>query len=693
MISICVLNGCVPFLNEIRSQAEWENRVTENNQKGYDLIENGKYEEAIPYLDEAVKYVYKLEPGVVDLDHEIELSELMDSPFNNLSWAYNELREFDKSLENIEKSLLILPNTDVEYVNKGNALYGLNRYDEALINYDRAIALEKTDKSAYYGKGMIFYDRQQYQDALKQFDTYLTYDDNDMDALEMKIYSHIRLGETKEALAVADDVIGRNSDQYEAYEMMADVLEETGDFEEIKKQLEFMSKKFPDRMDVYVRMINTYSAIGKQDEALSSYARAVKKDKSNIEVQNAMGSVYMNKSMYVEALTYYDKAVNISPRDETANINKLRALYSGKRNLQCVAFGAKAMKYQKDSSNIAWYTGKCNMELGNYEEAIGNFQSVIDKDENDDEAYANIAYAQLMLENNGEAEKYSAKSLSLYSDNSLAQYIKDALRERSRPLGQQIKKFFEEQYLYGDGKDEERDKILSKLDDANVTTKQIAEIIDRAKKRDDRFTFTLYGEVYDQVMMGSGNEIKFEDQGDIAYFRIVDFNANTDDAFIEKIDGISDTPKKTLVIDLRGNTGGVTDSANNMLDVLLPDYVTSTLIYKDGYTDSYYSDASHVDFKKIFILVDENTASAAELLTLGLKTYLKNVTVIGRNTFGKGVGQRVFEDKSNKIMVFVVNHYWNVKQNNIMNSHIKPDIYIKGNSLESFMKPVKASIK
>lgn len=63
--------------------------------------------------------------------------------------------------------------------------------------------------------------------------------------------------------------------------------------------------------------------------------------------------------------------------------------------------------------------------------------------------------------------------------------------------------------------------------------------------------------------------------------------------------------------------------------------------------------------------------------------------MVGRETFGKGVGQRVFEDKREQVAVYVVNHYWNVMQNNVSNTRITPDIRVKGNALESFMKQVK----
>jgi C-terminal processing protease CtpA/Prc len=74
---------------------------------------------------------------------------------------------------------------------------------------------------------------------------------------------------------------------------------------------------------------------------------------------------------------------------------------------------------------------------------------------------------------------------------------------------------------------------------------------------------------------------------------------------------------------------------------------------------------------------------------LGLKTYINNVTIIGDNTYGKGVGQLVFEDKSRKLMVFLVNHFWNVREQNIKETGITPDIHIISDDLNDYLDIIK----
>ena len=98
---------------------------------------------------------------------------------------------------------------------------------------------------------------------------------------------------------------------------------------------------------------------------------------------------------------------------------------------------------------------------------------------------------------------------------------------------------------------------------------------------------------------------------------------------------------KTLIIDLRDNSCGLSDEVSKILDALLPECNPGYIIDRDGYITMYSSGKWHTSFKKIGILVNENTASSAELLTLSLKTFADNVTIIGKNS-GEGVGQVVF---------------------------------------------------
>lgn len=712
-----ILSGCLGEENQGELN-DLEQKIYTNNETGYQKVEEGAYEDALPYLNEAIEYVYELDPSLKDLDQEVERSELLDSPFNNISWAYNELGDYAKALDFIEKSLLILPNTDIEYVNKGNTLHGLYRNEEALANYKQAIALNDQSESAYYGAGMVLYEQGDYEEALAQFKKYLNLVSSDADAAEMVVDSLLALSRDTDALKFAESYFKKYEDVFDGYKIKGIALEGTAEYDEIEQFYELagskfpdlleaqmklgelyyyysdydpavnhfngLLKKFPDEPEVYAWLIEVYSAKGELDSAESVYG----KSPDATEVHNAMGRAYWDQDLYIESVPYFERAIKLDPADQTGYIYKLKALDWGKRYYRCVEFGQRLQELAFSHPDIPWHIGQCLLELEDYQTAVPYFEQAVALNPEDYESLSQLAYANLLLGNDEYAQEYSERVLQIDFEDSTALYVKNTLEEKQQPLSEQIRRFFLDNYLYRNNT-EDSERALAELKQPGFSNEQISRVINEAKLADDRFTFTIYGDEYDQITADEDNEITYKNEGNLHYFKIESFTATTDDKFIQLLDRIPNPEDKTLVIDLRGNGGGLSYSANAMLDVFLPDLVTSTIIYQDGYTSSYYSDASHIDFKKIYIFVDENTASAAELLTLGLKTYLPNVTIVGRDTFGKGVGQRVFEDKQNRIMVFVVNHYWNVMQNNIMNTHIKPDIYIKGNKLEDFMQAVE----
>jgi len=90
----------------------------------------------------------------------------------------------------------------------------------------------------------------------------------------------------------------------------------------------------------------------------------------------------------------------------------------------------------------------------------------------------------------------------------------------------------------------------------------------------------------------------------------------------------------------------------------------------------YHSDNEFRNFKKIFILVNQNTSSSAEIFALSLKMNLDNVLIVGSKTFGKDVGQTTIVDKQYKFILNFTTFHWNV------NGYTTKDMVIKYSEFE-----------
>ena len=153
------------------------------------------------------------------------------------------------------------------------------------------------------------------------------------------------------------------------------------------------------------------------------------------------------------------------------------------------------------------------------------------------------------------------------------------------------------------------------------------------------------------------SEIKAKD---VAYIRISSFSEEVDK---NVKDALAQMQKKTkngirgLVIDVRNNPGGDLGVIVRILDYLLPEGPIVRIIDASGeVVHTYTSDESEIQAPMV-VLINENTASAAELFTSALLDYDKCVTV-GQTTYGKGVMQNIITlpDGSG---IRLTTHYYN----------------------------------
>lgn len=144
--------------------------------------------------------------------------------------------------------------------------------------------------------------------------------------------------------------------------------------------------------------------------------------------------------------------------------------------------------------------------------------------------------------------------------------------------------------------------------------------------------------------------------GYVGYIRISGFKKNTSEQFISELERLISNGAKGFIFDLRGNGGGLVSSLEECVDPLLPEGVVATAEYKDGHSETLvYSDESEIDVPMV-VLVNEKTASAAELFAASLRDFGK-AQLVGTQTYGKGVMQTTAEFDDGSAVVLTVAEY------------------------------------
>ncbi len=125
----------------------------------------------------------------------------------------------------------------------------------------------------------------------------------------------------------------------------------------------------------------------------------------------------------------------------------------------------------------------------------------------------------------------------------------------------------------------------------------------------------------------------------VGYIRLYEFAGDCSEKFKAALDSLVAEGAKGIIIDLRDNGGGWVNDAESIGDLFLDRGVLCYLEYKDGTREYYRTKDGKADVKLV-ILVNEYTASSSEILTGALRDRA-NATVVGVNSYGKGIVQTV----------------------------------------------------
>lgn len=132
----------------------------------------------------------------------------------------------------------------------------------------------------------------------------------------------------------------------------------------------------------------------------------------------------------------------------------------------------------------------------------------------------------------------------------------------------------------------------------------------------------------------------------VGYILLYQFAGESEKEFAEALEALKAQGAKSLVVDLRDNGGGWVQAAVDIADLFLDD---GLLMYSEdryGTREEYPMKAGSDDIPLVF-LVNENSASASEILSGGMHDRGR-ATVVGTQTYGKGIMQVVIDLDDNK---------------------------------------------
>lgn len=164
-------------------------------------------------------------------------------------------------------------------------------------------------------------------------------------------------------------------------------------------------------------------------------------------------------------------------------------------------------------------------------------------------------------------------------------------------------------------------------------------------------------------------------KGDYGYIRINSFESNTAEQFGRELASMENKDVKGLIIDLRNNPGGLVDQGVAVADMLLAEGTITYTQDKAGKKEYYNSDENSTKLKYV-VLVNENTASSAEIVAGAIKGN-KGGKIVGVNTYGKGIIQGIVQFKDESAVRLTIMQYFSPDGEVIHGKGVAPDYEVK----------------
>ena len=161
---------------------------------------------------------------------------------------------------------------------------------------------------------------------------------------------------------------------------------------------------------------------------------------------------------------------------------------------------------------------------------------------------------------------------------------------------------------------------------------------------------------------------------DMGYIRIASFTENTGSEFADAYQDLEGKGVKGLILDLRGNPGGLLTSCVEVANFLVPKGEIVSIVQRDGTKEIHESKLEQVKYPLV-VLIDGGSASAAEIVA-GAVQDTGAGTLIGEKSYGKGSVQVVMPMYAGDALKLTIAKYYTPSGRSIDGTGVQPDVSV-----------------
>jgi carboxyl-terminal processing protease len=193
----------------------------------------------------------------------------------------------------------------------------------------------------------------------------------------------------------------------------------------------------------------------------------------------------------------------------------------------------------------------------------------------------------------------------------------------------------------------------------------------RREGEDDLITYTIT-----RAQIDIPNVVSRMIDGDVGYLRLLTFNQKSAEDLAEEIAELEAEGATSFVLDVRDNPGGLLNAAVDVASLFIEDGVIVRVEERDMPETTQRASGNTVTEKPLVLLVNENSASASEVLGGALQDYAR-AKLVGAQTFGKGSVQTVEQLSWGGGVKFTIAHYLTPQSRVIDGVGLTPDVIVE----------------
>lgn len=179
------------------------------------------------------------------------------------------------------------------------------------------------------------------------------------------------------------------------------------------------------------------------------------------------------------------------------------------------------------------------------------------------------------------------------------------------------------------------------------------------------------------ISLGNVTSKMFDiDDKHIGYIDVDAFSLDSYELFINNLNRLENKDISSLIIDLRGNPGGTVSSTRKIMNLFFEKNVT-LYSFKSRNKKTFIKDGTPEkrDYP-IVLLIDETTASSAEIFASCFKENYENVTLVGKASFGKNTIQSYLSLDDDYGIKYTISEWFTSKGNSVLENGVIPDVEI-----------------